>query len=115
MTNEPASETRDHRFLVGLIAGAVLGAGLGMLFAPRAALELRRKLAGSAEGIRKAASERYHQAGDRLGAAAVEVAAKGQAMRDSLADSVVRGAQKVEAGAQNVQQYATGVKTHKLA
>jgi hypothetical protein len=39
-----------------------------------------------------------------VGAAAKEVTSKGQAIRDSLAETVVRGAQKVE-------RYATEAKT----
>ena len=104
MTNSPSEESRDHRFLIGLIAGAVLGAGLGMLFAPQAAVELRRRLADSAKSLGETASERYQQASARVGAAAKEATNKGRAIRDNLADSVVRGAQKVE-------QYATAAKT----
>jgi len=104
VTTSPAQETRDYRFLMGLIAGAVLGAGLGMLLAPQAAVELRRRLAGSAKSLGKTASERYQQASARVGAAAKEVTSKGQAIRDSLADTVVRGARKVE-------RYATETKT----
>jgi gas vesicle protein len=92
----PAEETRDHRFLLGMIAGAAIGVGLGMLFAPRAAVDLRRRLADSAKSLGTAASERYQQASDRVGAAAQEATSKGRAIRDSLADTVVRGAQKVE-------------------
>lgn len=104
MTTSPADETRDYRFLIGLIAGAVLGAGLGMLFAPQAAVKLRGRLSDSAKSLGEAASERYQQASARVGTAAQEATNKGRAIRDSLADTVVRGAQKVE-------QYATAAKT----
>ena len=36
-------------FLMGLLAGTVLGAGLGMLFAPKAGSELRSQLSDSAK------------------------------------------------------------------
>ena len=104
MTTSPAEETRDHRFLMGLIAGAVVGAGLGMLLAPRAATDLRRRLADSAKSLGETASERYHQASAQVGAVAKEYKRKGQAIRDSIADTVVRGAQTVE-------RYATEAKT----
>jgi len=104
MTTSPAQETRDYRFLIGLIAGAVLGAGLGMLFAPQAAVKLRGRLADSARSLGETASEQYQQASARVGTAAKEATNKGRAIRDSLADSVVRGAQKVE-------QYAAAAKT----
>jgi gas vesicle protein len=89
---------------MGLFAGAALGVGLGMLLAPRSAVELRTRLAGSAKSLGKSASERYQQAGARVSAVAKEVTDKGQAIRDSVAESVVRGAQKVE-------RYATEAKT----
>ena len=104
MTTSPAQETRDYRFLMGLIAGAVLGAGLGMLFAPRAAVEFRGRLANSARSLGKTASDRYQQASARVNAAAKEDKGKGQAIRDNLAGAVVRGAQKVE-------RYAAEAKT----
>jgi gas vesicle protein len=104
VTTSPAEESRDHRFLIGFIAGAALGAGFGMLFAPRAAVELRRRLADSAKSLGESASERYQQASARVGTAAKEATNKGRAIRDNLADTVVRGAQKVE-------QYATAAKT----
>jgi gas vesicle protein len=104
VTTSPAQETRDYRFLIGLIAGAALGVGLGMLFAPRAAVEFRGRLASSAKSLGKTASDRYEQASARVSAAAKEYKGRGQAIRDNLAEAVVRGAQKVE-------RYATEAKT----
>ena len=37
-------EDGGSSFLMGLLAGTVLGAGLGMLFAPKAGSELRNQL-----------------------------------------------------------------------
>ena len=100
MTNSPAQETRDHRFLLGVCAGAAIGAasgaGRGMLFAPRAAVELRGRLADSAKSLGATAANGYRQASARVVAVAKECTDKGQAIRDGLADSVVRGAQSVE-------------------
>ncbi|MGE5361401.1 MAG: YtxH domain-containing protein [Bacteroidales bacterium] len=104
MTTSPAEESPDHRFLMGLIAGAVFGAGLGMLFAPQAAVELRRRVAGSAKRLQKTAADKYQQASARVDAAAQEYKSKGQAIRDSVAETVVRGAQRVE-------RFATEAKT----
>lgn len=89
---------------MGFVAGGVLGAGLGMLLAPRAAVELRERVAGSAKSLGNTAFERYQQASARVGAAARKSRIRGQAIRDGLADTVVRGAQRVE-------QYATEAKT----
>ena len=53
-------------FLMGLLAGTVLGAGLGMLFAPKAGNELRNQLGESAGRIRTTANDAYNQASDKV-------------------------------------------------
>ena len=49
-------------FLMGLLAGTVLGAGLGMLFAPKAGADLRNQLSDQAGKLRATANDTYHQA-----------------------------------------------------
>jgi gas vesicle protein len=49
-------------FLMGLLAGTVLGAGLGMLFAPKPGAELRTKLSEQAGKLRSTAADGYQQA-----------------------------------------------------
>jgi len=57
-------------FLMGLLAGTVLGAGLGMLFAPKAGSELRSQLgtqlADQTGRIREAADQGYQQASEKV-------------------------------------------------
>ena len=53
-------------FLMGLLAGTVLGAGLGMLFAPRPGSELRTQLTDQASKLRTTAGGAYSQVGDRV-------------------------------------------------
>jgi hypothetical protein len=53
-------------FLMGLLAGTVLGAGLGMLFAPKAGSELRTQLQDSANKLQRAASDGYQQASEKV-------------------------------------------------
>lgn len=53
-------------FLMGLLAGTVLGAGLGMLFAPKAGSELRTQLGDTAEKLRSSAGGTYQQASDKV-------------------------------------------------
>jgi gas vesicle protein len=53
-------------FLMGLLAGTVLGAGLGMLFAPKAGSELRNQLSEQAGKIRSTANDTYQQASDKV-------------------------------------------------
>jgi len=72
--NEQPQDRRDHRFLFGLIAGTVVGAGLTMWLAPRAASELRERVADSAKKLGKRASD----------------------IRDEVAGAVATGAHEVE-------------------
>jgi gas vesicle protein len=53
-------------FLMGLLAGTVLGAGLGMLFAPRAGSELRNQLSEQAGRLRHTAEDAYSQASGKV-------------------------------------------------
>jgi hypothetical protein len=53
-------------FLMGLLAGTVLGAGLGMLFAPKAGTELRNQLSEQAGRLRSTANDTYHQASEKV-------------------------------------------------
>jgi len=54
-------------FLMGLLAGTVLGAGLGMLFAPKAGSELRNQLSDQAGKLRATANDTYQQASEKVG------------------------------------------------
>jgi gas vesicle protein len=113
MTTEPAAtdapadvrgtSERTYGFVTGLIAGSAIGLGLGMLFAPRAVLDLRTRAAGSAKNLGKAASDRCHEAGTRIGAVVNAMTRKGQDLRADVADAVVRGAQNVEQDATNAK------------
>jgi gas vesicle protein len=64
-------EESGGSFLMGLLAGTVLGAGLGMLFAPKAGSELRSQLGTSiADGtgrLREVADQTYNQASEKVG------------------------------------------------
>lgn len=57
-------------FLMGLLAGTVLGAGLGMLFAPKAGSELRSQLGTQiSDGtgrLREVADQTYNQASEKV-------------------------------------------------
>lgn len=53
-------------FLMGLLAGTVLGAGLGMLFAPRPGSELRHQLAEQTGRLRTTANDAYSQASEKV-------------------------------------------------
>ena len=59
-------EDGSGSFLMGLLAGTVLGAGLGMLFAPKPGAELRTQLGEQAGKIRSTATDGYQQATEKV-------------------------------------------------
>jgi gas vesicle protein len=93
-------EPRDHRFLIGLIAGSFVGAALAMWLAPRSAPELRGRLTDPAKGL-----------GTRVGEKVDELTRNGQDVKDDVADAVARGAHEVARGAHVVEHYATAAKS----
>src|SRR4051794_5392042 len=79
-------------FVMGLLTGTVLGAGLGMLFAPKAGSELRGQLSDQANNIANKASEGYRRAGEAAG----NWADKGREYVDKARDAVARGADEAQ-------------------
>src|SRR5579862_5520901 len=79
-------------FVIGLLTGTVLGAGLGMLFAPKSGSELRNQLSEQAGNIRDTASEGYRRASE----VASDWADQGRDMVDKAKDSVSRGADEAQ-------------------
>jgi gas vesicle protein len=93
--SEDTPTRRENRFWLGLCAGTVIGAGLAMWLVPRAAAELRERAADSAGKLGTRASERYQQVSTQVGQAVEDMAKQGRAVRNDVADSVVRGAHEV--------------------
>jgi gas vesicle protein len=93
-----------NSFLIGVLAGAAVGVGLGLLFAPRAGSELRRQVGGLSTSLRTDASRRYRQARERVDEAVAELTDSGQEVSGHVWNTIARSAQKVEA-------YATAGKT----
>jgi gas vesicle protein len=91
MNNIPIEQPRDHRFVIGLLAGAVVGAGLAIWLAPRA------------RNLIKQASDQYDQASARVGDKVDELTRAGNGVRDQMADAVARGAHQVESFAKSVK------------
>ena len=77
--------------------GTVVGAGLAMLLAPRAAAEIKERAAGSAKHLGGTVSERYRDAKLRAAGAVDGLARKGRWVRESVSEAVVRGAQRLSA------------------
>jgi gas vesicle protein len=94
MNTQPQNDG-NNGLLIGLIAGGVIGAGLAIAFAPRIA-ELRRRVMVSATDLSQSASQRYQDVSTRVAGVVDEVTARGQTVRDDVADAVSRGARQVE-------------------
>ena len=69
-------------FVMGLLTGTVLGAGLGMLFAPKAGSELRNQIGEQAGNLANTASDGYRRATEQAG----QWADRGRDMAGKLAD-----------------------------
>jgi gas vesicle protein len=94
--NAHTHEHRDYGFVIGLVTGTFVGAGLMMWLAPRMASEFRQRMTDSARNLGQRAAEQYQQASTRVGEAVDELTRKGQGVRDDVADAVARGAHEVE-------------------
>src|SRR5262245_66010057 len=79
-------------FVMGLLTGTVLGAGLGMLFAPKAGAELRGQLSEQAGNIKNQASEGYRRASRAAG----DLADRGREFYDRARDAVSHGAEEAQ-------------------
>jgi gas vesicle protein len=96
-------------FVMGLLTGTVLGAGLGMLFAPKAGSELRGQLSEQAGNLANSASEGYKKASEaasegykKASEAATEWAGKG---REAGRDIYDRTKDAVNRGTEEAQRY----------
>jgi gas vesicle protein len=99
-----AQNHRAYGFVVGILTGTFVGAGLAMWLAPQSASELRQRMNDSARRLRQRASDEYRQATTRVGETVDEITRKGQSIRDDVAETVARGAHEVE-------RYATAAKS----
>jgi gas vesicle protein len=91
MDRQPPS-SGNNGLVIGLIAGGMIGVGLALVFAPRLRSELRRRLTESANDL----NQRYQEVTTRVTGVVDDMAARGQAVRDEVADAVGRGARQVE-------------------
>jgi gas vesicle protein len=77
-------------FMMGLLTGIVLGAGLGMLLAPKAGSEMRGVIGEQARNLGNKASDGYRKASESAGG----WAEKGREFVDKARDAVSRGAEE---------------------
>jgi gas vesicle protein len=104
--NQPSDSNGISGFLLGFIAGGAIGAALTIALAPKVAAELRERATAAAGDLGDAASRRYEDARSRVADVVGDVTARGQGMRDDVADAVGRGAREVE-------QFAMASKTRR--
>ena len=96
-------------FMMGLLTGTVLGAGLGMLLAPKAGSELRGQLGEQARNLANTASEQYRRAAESAGG----WADRSREFVDKAREAVGRGAEETHgyAGATTGSSYTEGAGT----
>jgi gas vesicle protein len=83
-------------FVMGLLTGTVLGAGLGMLFAPKSGSELRNQVAEQAGNLANTASEGYRKASETAGTWAEKGRDAYDKAKDAAKDAVNRGADEAQ-------------------
>ncbi len=93
-------------FVMGLLTGTVLGAGLGMLFAPKTGTELRNQISETASTAGRAASDQYRKASE----AASSLADKGRELYDKAKDAVGRGAEEARQYGNEAQRQAESMR-----
>lgn len=94
-------EEGSGAFLMGLLAGTVLGAGLGMLFAPKAGSELRSQLSEQANKLRDTATDTYNQASEKV----TQMVDRGREAYDRARGTASRAA---DTTARTAESFATG-------
>ena len=98
-------------FIMGLLTGTVLGAGLGMLFAPKAGSELRSQISEQAGNLANTASEGYRKATDAAASAANDWAERGKDMYGKAREAVTRGADEAQRYVRDATSAVTGTET----
>jgi len=91
-------DDREHGagFTAGMVTGALVGAGLALLFAPKSGLALREEVEESMTSVRDAVAKRYRELAVRAG---VEL--------DNLQERVEQVTDTVESGARELVDAAT--------
>ena len=93
--NGESRESGGAGFVTGLCAGALVGAGVALLLAPKAGADLRGDIGESVGSLRDAVNRRYRDLATRAGVTL-----------DNLQDRVVRATEAFEAGARELVQSA---------
>ena len=95
-------------FMMGLLTGTVLGAGLGMLLAPKAGAELRGALGEQARTWGNAASEQYKKASEVASEQYKKASETAGTWAERGRDMVDKAREAVGRGADEARSYASG-------
>jgi gas vesicle protein len=87
-------------FGLGLVAGAALGVGLGLLFAPRSGASLRRDLVRRARDLKDDASEHY----ERVTETASDLADRGRSVAQRAKTAVATGIREARRSTSDVAE-----------
>lgn len=111
------NEAGGGGFMMGLLTGTVIGAGIGMLLAPKAGADLRGELGEQARNIGTKATEQYRRASEtateqyrRASDTATAWAEKGRDVVNQAREVVTRGVDEARgyAGGSTGNDYETG-------
>jgi gas vesicle protein len=93
-------------FMMGLLTGTVIGAGIGMLLAPKAGSDLRGQVAEQAKNFGTKATEQWGKASE----AAAGWAEKGREVVNQAREAVNRGAEEARGyvGSTTGSTYSSG-------
>ena len=78
-------------FVAGMAVGALVGAGLALLFAPKAGSDLRGEIGESFTSLREAVADRYQELATKAGVKLTDL----QERADRAAETIEQGAREV--------------------
>ena len=84
-------------FLLGAVAGALVGASVALLMAPKPGAEMRSDLNASFNSLRDAAARRYREMADRAGVQISNLEEKADQLADQLETSAREALDKASA------------------
>ena len=82
-------------FVLGVVIGALIGAGVALLLAPDSGKRTRRRIRRSAEGLSDAAGDRLQTVADDARQLADDALKSAERSSERLVDSVERGAKRL--------------------
>jgi gas vesicle protein len=101
-------------FLLGAVTGAVVGAGIALLVAPKTGAETRQELGASLSSFRQAAVRRYRELAARAGVEFENLEEKADQLADqfesSARDVLESASSKLHEASARVREGASGVR-----